>query len=134
MFQIYFYCISGKPGQREAVGQVRLKNDKKEEAQTNESNVEANKVSEEAKISGLNPLGSIQQSSPIPTVPQPTGQPRNAEHQAPIAPQPFSVPPPSRGFDIGLLAALAGVGDNAGQPHPGLSPEVQALMQRQMAE
>jgi terminal uridylyltransferase len=61
----------------------------------------------------------------VPCVPQPTGLPRNVQ-PAPTAPLPFSVPPPARGMDIGVLAALAG-------PHT-ISPEMQAQMQRQMAE
>jgi len=125
---------AGKPGLREVNGQARPKNEKEEEIQINKSKIEVEKAQEEAKVLNPDPLESIQQSSSTPTVPQPTGQPRNAQHHAPTAPQPFSVPPPSRGFDIGLLAALAGVGGNTGQPLPGVSPEVQAHMQRQMAE
>jgi len=70
----------------------------------------------------------INQPLPIlPSIPQPAGQ------QA-LPPSPFSAPPPTRGFDIGMLAALSGAGGHAGHQHQGFGPEAQAVMQRQMAE
>jgi len=52
----------------------------------------------------------------------------------PLVLPPYPPPPPTRGIDIGMLNALANAGRSGGVPHPGFSPEMQAIMQRQMAE
>jgi len=146
LFQIYLYCISGKPEQREVGGPTQQRNEGKQSTpeQVGRSDADQLNYLEDLKVAQLRendiqsrPITASRIQPPIiPCVPQPTGQPHSSNHSQQHTPptQPFSVPPPSRGFDIGMLAALAGVGGGGGPPHPGISPEVQAQMQRQMAE
>ena len=145
MFQIYLYCISGKTEQREANGSTQHRNDGKQATpdQPGKPENEHQKMPEEPKVSQprvqdlptqVIPVPRDHQSLPFPSVPQPTGQAGPPTGQPGPPAQPFSIPPPTRGFDIGMFAALAGVGGAGGPHHPGFGPEVQAQMQRQMAE
>jgi len=126
----------GKSELREVDDQTRLKNQEKDTLTSIKSKGEQEKYpGEEAKVYSQPESKRIHESTTVPSVPQPTGRQRNVQQHASITPQQtFSIPPPSQGFDIGILASLAGVGGGSAPNHPGFSPEVQALMQRQMAE
>eukprot|EP00092_Neocalanus_flemingeri_P032761 GFUD01035632.1.p1 GENE.GFUD01035632.1~~GFUD01035632.1.p1 ORF type:complete len:1660 (-),score=542.26 GFUD01035632.1:232-5211(-) len=131
---------AGKNEQREAKGPTPSKieaqqttKEEKERSGPNHQNTMEQKVLLQP-LSELGPPGlavphPISQPPPtLPSVPQPAGQPGLQP------PQPFTAPPPTRGFDIGMFAALAGVGGAGGPHHPGFGPEAQVHMQRQMAE
>jgi len=135
LFQIYFYCFSGLNEQREGNGPTTRKPEGNHPAEASKEQQERSgtnnqtrtmvgpKVSQPEQI----PQPINQQPPILPSIPQPVGQ------QA-LPPLPFSAPPPTRGFDIGMLAALSGAGGHAGHQHQGFGPEAQAVMQRQMAE
>jgi len=132
---------AGKNEQREAKGPTPRKNEanlaqtaknQTERPGTNQQNTaETNAAQLSTELSPHVPAVPQPSSQPpptIPTVPQPIGQ------QSMPPPQPFTTPPPTRGFDIGMFAALAGVGGPGNPHHPGFGLEAQAQMQRQMAE